>query len=346
MSHSSVDDFFGRQALEARGPETQGPRRRGLPLRRLRRIALAATLAVVVAAAGLVVAAYMTVNHLASSIHRIPGIVALTAAHQPAVPAVSRGSMTVLLTSSGLLPGGAHVRSGLIALVHLNAGRQSGAVVSVPADAVVRVPGHGRAELWDALRFGGPSLLIETVEKLTHVRIDHYSVMNFQGARNVVGAMNGVDVDVPYAFTSDGFAFHAGLNLLTSASVLPYVRQADVSQVIRTELQSNLIRAILDKIATDRMFVGTDWRVLHALAAAISVDSDFTNAQLESIALRLGHLQGREGTFITAPTTVGPDGSVNLVRQITDQLWAAIRNNSILQFAQQYPTTVTPIAPG
>jgi LCP family protein required for cell wall assembly len=350
MSDTSVDDFFSRQAREARGPEDERPgrpRRRGPGgrARRIRRIALAGGLGLVVVAASVVVAGYVTVSHYASAIHRISGIVALDAAHQPAVPAISHGSMTVLLTGSGVMLDGGDARSGLIALVHLNANGQSGAVVSIPANSVVDIPGHGRMQLWDALSLGGPSLLIETVENLTNVRIDHYSVLSFQGATNVVGAMNGINVDVPYAITSDGFTFHAGIDRLTAASVLPYVRQAAVSEVTRAELQSNLIRAILDKIAKDRLFVATDFRVLHAMTTALSVDSNFTNSQLESLALRLRHLQGDEGTFITAPTIGGSGGSVYLT-SLARQLWSAIKNDSVAQFAQQYPSTITPGAPG
>lgn len=347
MSDSSVDDFFSRQAQEARGPEAEHPvrRKKKKRARRLRRIALASALSLVVLAAGIVVAGYLTVNHIASSIHRIHGIMALDAAHQPVVPAGFRRGMTVLLTSSGVMPGAANVPSGLIALVHLNANQHGGAVVSIPADTLVNIPGRGRMELWNAQKIGGPSLLIRTVEDLTNVRINHYSVMSFQGATSVVGAMNGVNVDVPFTVTSDGYTFPAGIDHLTSRSVLPYVRQADVSQVGRTELQSNLIRAILDKIAADHMFVGTDWRVVHALAAAMSVDSNFSNSQLESLALRLGHLEGHDGVFITAPTTAGPGGSVVLVRRIATRLWRAVRTDSVMRFAREFPQTVTPGAP-
>jgi LCP family protein required for cell wall assembly len=346
MSDSSVDDFFSRQAQEARGPEAQRPvRRKKKRARRLRRIALASALSLVVLAAGIVVAGYLTVNHIASSVHRIHGIMALDAADQPVVPAAFRRGMTVLLTDSGVMPGAADVRSGLIALVHLNANQRGGAVVSIPADVLVNIPGHGRMELWNAEKIGGPSLLIRIVEDLTNVRIDHYSVMDFQGATKVAGAMGGVNVDVPFTITSDGYTFPAGIDHLTAASVLPYVRQADVSEVGRAELQSNLIRAILDKIATDRMFVGTDWRVVHALAAAMSVDSNFSDSKLESLALRLGRLRGHDGVFITAPTKAGPGGSVVLVRRIAGKLWQAIRTDSVMRFAREFPQTVTPGAP-
>jgi LCP family protein required for cell wall assembly len=285
------------------------------------------------------------VNRYASSIPRISGIAALDAARQPVMPVASRSSMTVLLTSSGVMPGTADGPGGLIAMVHLDADGHSGAVVSIPANSLVRVPGHGTTQLWNALKFGGPSLLIRTVEDLTNVRIDHFTVMNFEGAIQVIGAMNGVNIDVPFPVTSDGYAFPAGLDHLTAATVLPYLRQADVSDVIRAELQSNLIRAMLDKVVADRLFVASDVRVLHAMAAALSVDSNFTDSQLESVGLRLEHLQGRDGVFVAAPTTGGPGDSAILTQPVADRLWSAIRNDGVAQFARRFPYTVTPNAP-
>jgi LCP family protein required for cell wall assembly len=311
----------------------------------LRRVVLATGLSLVVLAAGVVVAGYLAVGHYASSIRRISGIMALDSAHQPVMPVRSRRSMTVLLTLSGVTPGRSGVQSGLIALVHLDADDRTGAVISIPASSLVRVPGHGTTQLWNALRFGGPSLLIETVEELTNVRIDHYSVMNFQGARSLIGAMGGVNVDVPFAFTSDGYTFPAGIDHLTAASVLPYLRQPGVSVAIRAELQGNLIRAMLDKAAADRMFVATDFRVLRAMVATLSVDSNFSDTQLESVALRLGYLPGHGGVFITAPTTGGPGNTAFLIEQVTGQLWEAIRKDSIAEFARQFPYAVTPGAP-
>ncbi len=355
MSGTSIDDFFSRQAREARGPES---RRKPKRLKVLRRIALAAAISLVVLVGAIVGGGYFAVNNLAGSVQRMHGIVALDAARRPAMPAATRRSMTVLLTSSARMPsqdggGGAdgsstapEALSGLIAIVHLDADNRSGGVVSIPANTVVNVPGHGRMRLWSTLKLGGPSLLITTVEDLTNIRIDHYSVLDFAGVVRVIRAMHGVNVDVPGTFTNRGFTFRAGIDHLTAADVLAYVRQPGVSQVIRTEKQQNLIRAMLDKIAQQRLFshVATDFRVLRAMAGSLSVDSNFTNSQLEGLALRLDDLKGSDGTFITAPTTAGPAGSVSLT-SLSGQLWSAIRDDSIAGFAARYPFTVTPIAP-
>jgi hypothetical protein len=55
-------------------------------------------------------------------------------------------------------------------------------------------------------------------------------------------------------------------------------------------------------------------------------------------------LRSGDGTFITAPIheVAGQD---HLDRVIDNQLWAAIRHDSIAAFAKKYPFTVTPVAP-
>jgi LCP family protein required for cell wall assembly len=364
MSETSADDFFSHQAREARGPEPKrSARRRSKRARVLRRIALASGIAVVVGAGAVVGGGYLAVNHLASSVHRIQGISALSAADQPVMPAASHKSTTMLLTGDSSLPahrGGSgedhsskvpEAISGLIAIVHLNANGRAAAVVNLPPNVVVRVPGHGKMELAKTLMLGGPSLLIRTVEQLTNVRINDYSVVDFAGLRSVVDALGGVDVVVPFDMVGEGVHFPKGVNHLTGADVLPYVKQADVSEIGREELQSGLIRAVIDKISEKKLFsrVGTDFRVLDAVARALSVDSNLSDHSLEMLALKLGDLKGENVTVLTAPTTGSPlsggDGAVFLKRKIANQLWSAIRHDSVAAFARKFPATLTPSAP-
>jgi LCP family protein required for cell wall assembly len=346
MSDTSTRDFYTRQAESARGPETHRPPGRGGRHKRLKRILIASGASLVVLIGAVVAGGYMFANHLAGKVHRIPNIVALDAKNQPAARS---GSMTILLTDTGVVPG-ANYETGLVELLHLNAGQGGGGSVSFPANLLVSVPGRGQMRLGQTLMVGGPSLMIRTLELLTNVRINHYAAVNFEGLPSVVGSMNGVNVDVPYTVTSDGFTFRAGVNDLNSADVLAYVRQTAVSQVGRTELQENLLRAIMDKIATHRYFVATNYRVLDAVVAALSVDSNMSNSELESLALQLGTLRGRDGVFIDVPTlgspTAGYSQPVRLRSGLGRKLWHAIRTDSLAAFAQQYPFTVTPGAPG
>jgi LCP family protein required for cell wall assembly len=344
MSDTSTKDFYTRQAANARGPETHRSSKGRGRHKRLRRILIASGASLVVLIGAVVAGGYFLANNLASKVHRIPNIMALDAKNQPA----GSGSMNILLTDTQVVPG-SNINTGLVELLHLNANHGGGGSVSFPANMLVDVPGYGRTELGRTLTLGGPSLMIRTLELLTNVRINHYAAIDFEALPSVVGSMNGVDVDVPYTITSDGFTFRAGENDLNSADALAYVKQTAVGQIVRTELQENLLRAILDKIASHRYFVATNYRVLDAVVAAVSVDSNMSNSELESLALQLGTLSGRDGVFIDVPTIGSPSAGytqpVRLNNALGRKLFRAIRNDSLAQFAREYPSTVAPGAP-
>ena len=82
--------------------------------------------------------------------------------------------------------------------------------------------------------------------------------------------------------------------------------------------------------------------VLRALVSMLTVDSNFSNSQVESLATQLRGLSG--STFITAPTQVAK-GSEVLEPAPSAALWSAIKNGTIAAFAQKYPTSVTAAAP-
>jgi LCP family protein required for cell wall assembly len=346
MPDTSSDDFYVQQAKEARGPDGSAPpQKRHQTLKRLALTSGATIVALVAVAVG---GGYMWANHEAGSVPRIQ-VAALDAKDQAAFADGRPGSSNILLTASGLFPR-QDAPTGLIELIHLNGDQQGGAVISFPANLLVRVPGHGKQRLGETLVLGGPSLMIDTVERLTGVRIEHYSRITLSGLAQVVGSMGCVDVNVPYPTTSFGIHFHAGVNCVTRVSALAYVRQVAVSQVTRTALQENLFRAVLHKIAARRYFLATDWHVIDAVVHAVSVDSDLSNSQLEHLALSLGHLSSRDGVSVDVPTVGSPDAGfttpVFLQKSLADRLWRAIRDDSVAQLTQRYPSLVTPIAPG
>jgi LCP family protein required for cell wall assembly len=315
--------------------QTRPRRRRGL------RIALVATASFVVLIGAVAAGGYLYVNHLASSIPRVHvQFGKLTAADRPI-----RGE-NVLITGNDVPAPGSTNRSGLIMVLHIDADHLAGGVVSIPPQTVVGVPGHGRTQIWNSLALGGPTLLVRTVENLTRVHLDHYARVDFPHVAHVVDVIGGVDVILPRNTTSDGFYFHTGVNHLNGAKALAYARQASLSEEGRVLRQQSLIRAVLRKLAARNLLTNpvTMYNVLHALIGMLTVDSDFTNLELVHLARELGGLDSRDGTFVTAPVHyVGTNGY--LEQPIADQLWAAIRQDSIAAFARKYPFTVTPVAP-
>ncbi len=330
----------GSAGGQARGRRPARPRR-GL------RVALVSLASFVVLLGAVAVAGYAFVNALAGSIQRVPvKFTKLEGATEPA------GATTVLLTSASE-PGS----SGLIMLLHLDAHDKRGGVVSISPQTLVQVPGHGLKPIDSTSRYGDPSLLVNTVEQLTHVKIDHYARINFTGVSNLLDVIGGVNVTLPketVAMPSVTLAkktvtkehtFHAGINHLNGITAVSYVRNPSLSPDARVLLQQSLLRAILDKIAKGHLLANplTAVRVVHATAAMLTVDSNFTNSEVESFATRLESVGGSAGTFETAPThTVS--GAVCLNSSLSNKLWAAIRHDSIAAFAAEHPATITPAA--
>jgi len=332
-------------SAQGRPKGSHGRKRRGL------RIAIASLTSLVVVAAAIVVGGYLFLSHLAGNVQRIPvKFTKFDAASQPAGYSDYGGAMTVLITGEDLGPtGDKHITrptpSGLIMLLHVNASGYNGGVVSIPPQSIVPVPGHGRMQIEQALKIGGPSLLVQTVQDLTHVQINHYARIDFAHVDRVVNAMSGVDVTLPDVTDSFGHVFHLGINDLNGLTALEYAREPNLSEEQRVLRQQSLMRAVVRKLVHRHLLSNplTDYRVLHALIGMLTVDSNFTTRELEHLAMEIRGLTG-SADYVTAPVH-SVNGQVRLDTRITRQLWAAIRQDAIAAFAKKYPFTVTPSAP-
>lgn len=333
-------------------PSQSGPVPPALGRRRGLRIALLSLAAFVVLAGAVAGGGFLFVNHMAGSIQRIHvRFTRLDAASRPAGGYDGYGSaMTVLITGEGIGPTGdagppGPSDSGLIMLLRCNASGYSDGVVSIPPQAVVWVPGHGRTAIQNALTYGGPSLLVQTVQQLTHVQIDHYARIDFNHVDSVVNAMGGVTVQLPDQTDGFGHIFHVGVNYLTGVTALDYAREQNLTEEGRVLRQQSLIRAVIRKLEHRHLLSNpvTDYHVLHALISLLTVDSNFTTAELEQLAVQVRDMAG-SAEYVTAPVHVA-GGQVYLDGRISAQLWAAIRQDAITAFAGKYPFTVTPAAP-
>jgi LCP family protein required for cell wall assembly len=315
------------------------PRRRKRHPWRIALVSLGSLLGLVVV---LAVGGYAYVNHVASSIPRV------NVAHL--VAAGSGSGQTFLVTSSQLGPTGVAVQdpslpddSNIVMLLHINADGKQGGAVGIPDTALVNLPGLGTHPLSYALQTGGPSLLVQTVSQFTGVPINHYARIDFSHIASLVNAIGGVDVTIPKASTSFGHTFNAGVNHLTGVTAIYYAREPSLDDLARTLRQENFVRAVLNKIADDHLITNpvTMVRVLNSITSALTVDSNMTNSGIESLARQFGSLSSSAGTFVVTPThTV--NGHLVLDTALADQLWTAVKQDSIAAFAEKQPSTVTP----
>jgi LCP family protein required for cell wall assembly len=331
---ASSEPSAGRASDQAAEP--------GKRKRRLRRgvlVSLASLLAVAIAAA---VGIYAYVNHAVSSIPRI---------HVGGLAGTGLGSSgeTFLITGAPWEPTGTAVQgirpqwTKLFLLLHINPDGRAGGVVAIPGDVMVQVPGVGTEPLWIAFKTGGPTLLVSTVTQLTGVPINHYAEINLTHLTKLIDAVGGVNVTIPAASTSYGHLFSTGVNHLTGITATYYDLDPSISDEVRTLRQENLLRAILLKIANEHLLTdpATAIRLLNAITGTLTVDSNMSNSDIESLARKLSSLGSSAATFVVAPTLT-LHGELVPNTAVADQLWTAIKKNSIANFATAFPATVTP----
>ena len=68
---------------------------------------------------------------------------------------------------------------------------------SIPRDTRVAIKGHNQDKINHAMAYGGIPLILDSVENLLNIKIDHYVKVNFDGFINVIDALGGVNIEVP-----------------------------------------------------------------------------------------------------------------------------------------------------
>lgn len=344
---SALDD--DTELIPALGQATPPPRpRRG------RRIAAVLGVVVLLLAGLLAGVAFMFSENLGNNIDRVPGV--FVGLDESVRPAASE-ALTFLLVgtdtrsevpTTGEAAGGGvgGDRSDVLMLATVDPSRTTASVVSIPRDSWVDIPGHGMNKINAAYAFGGPSLLIQTVENLTQLRVDHFGVIDFAGFESMVDAVGGIDVSISEATSNAGVEFRQGLNRLDGAEALAFVRQryelAD-GDLDRAQRQQAVLRALLRKAASGGTFSNPAafYNLLDATTHSVGVDDTLTNGGLRALALEMTGLRPSGVTFLLAPVAglgrEGPQSVVYLDREISDELWNAVRNGRAQDYATAHP---------
>jgi LCP family protein required for cell wall assembly len=232
-------------------------------------------------------------------------------------------------------------RTDAIMLLHLTADRKSAYVMSIPRDSWVNVPGHGTNKVNSAFSLGGPTLMVQTIEQLTNVRIDHVTIVDFEGFKQITDALGGVTITVPKTVTSDKQGtIKAGTYTMDGETALTYVRQrynlpgGDFDRVKR---QQNWIRAVMLKLMSQGTLTNPFKlnSAMNALTKSLSIDDAFTSDEMRDLALSARGLRAGDVTFLTVPvagTGWSPDHEqsiVNLDKEAGAGLFEAIRKDEV-----------------
>ncbi len=112
----------------------------------------------------------------------------------------------VIGTDGGTAPGrgNAH-RSDSLMLVRTDPGKHLLFYLSIPRDLRVDIPGYGPAKINAASQIGGPALTLATVRAFTGLPVNHVVVVDFDGFRKLIDALDGIEVNVPKRILSNKF---------------------------------------------------------------------------------------------------------------------------------------------
>jgi LCP family protein required for cell wall assembly len=209
--------------------------------------------------------------------------------------ALLSNSTTILVigTDGGSAPGrGTSRRADSLMLVRTDPSKHRLFYLSIPRDLRVEIPGHAPSKINAADEIGGPALTLATVRAFTGLPINHVVVANFDGFRELIDALGGIDINVPKPILSDkfdcpytrkrcetwqGWRFAKGPQHMNGRRALVYSRirsnRLDPSDtdISRTGRQQAVVQAIGSKITSFRMFLRLPF-IGHSLAAPLATD--------------------------------------------------------------------------
>jgi len=249
-------------------------------------------------------------------------------------------TILIIGTDGGKAPGRSDARrSDSLLLLRTEPSSHRISYLSIPRDLRVDIPGYGSAKINAANQLGGPALTIATVRALTGLSIDHVVIFDFDGFRELIDAIGGVDIDVPRRIQSnafdcpykparcqswDGWRFAKGKQHMDGRRALVYSRirtnklNAADNDVTRVGRQQAVADAVGDKIAS----VGTFFRLPFSgdsLAAPLITDlSAWELAQFGWVRVRAGsslhcRLGGEPSSFGGESVLLGSEDNVDVI---------------------------------
>jgi LCP family protein required for cell wall assembly len=181
-------------------------------------------------------------------------------------------------------------RSDTTILLHLSADHRSATAMSIPRDLMVDVPGCRRTEggrsrpmfaMFNyAFQVGGSACTIRTVERMTNIRVDHHMVVDFHGFKEMVDAVDGVEICLtkPIRDKAAKLRLPAGKVTLDGEQALGYVRArkslGDGSDTDRMERQQRFLAALVHKVRSNDVLLNPVrlYPVLDAATSSLTTD--------------------------------------------------------------------------
>jgi LCP family protein required for cell wall assembly len=234
-----------------------------------RRLLAGAALIVVAAAAATAVAAFHEVDKISTAL----GIGPELELGDELQIADAGDPQTIMLIGSDernktANDAGGGARSDTIILVRLDPEKEATALMSLPRDLKVEIPGHGIDKINAAYSIGeqtgvgGPKLTLQTVKKTMGLGINHVIEVNFDGFVKGINAIGCVYLDIDRRYYNDGIAatdyapidLQPGYQKLCGRDALDFARfRHEDSDLVRGARQQELLREAKNRIGVSKL---------------------------------------------------------------------------------------------
>jgi LCP family protein required for cell wall assembly len=199
-------------------------------------------------------------------------------------------------------------RTDTIMLLHTGSGPNL--LVSLPRDSIVDIPGVGQDQKINAAyAYGGPELLVETIESETGVRVDSYIEIGFAGFVNVVDAVGGIEICPKEAMKdpqANNLDIKKGCQEADGVTALGYARSRKTSalgDIDRARRQREVVGAVGSEAASP-------WSVINPLryarlnsagAESLAVGEDTGPIDTARFAWAMTRVSGKNGITCSVP---------------------------------------------
>ena len=172
--------------------------------------------------------------------------------------------INIMLVGQDRRPGEPRSRSDVMLLVTVNTNTRQVTMTSFLRDLYVQIPGYMNNRINVPYLLGGAELLFDTLEMNFGIRPDYFVEVDFNGFKDVVDVIGGVDMELTekevnhlnnneamYGFAEESWELKPGKNHLTGAQALSYARIRKIDPTgdfARTERQRRMIMAIVDEV--------------------------------------------------------------------------------------------------
>jgi polyisoprenyl-teichoic acid--peptidoglycan teichoic acid transferase len=277
-----------------------------------KRILLGAFLIVLAAAGATSVAAFHEVNRVVNAFRESPQ---LQLGNDLAIPAPGKPQTIMLIGSDARVKGasgyGGGQRSDTIILIRLDPSKKATALLSIPRDLKVSIPGHGINKINAAYEDGGPKLTLETVKEITGLRINHVISVNFLGFVDAVNRLGCVYMDIDHRYYNPGGSYAAinlqpGYQRVCGRDALSFVRFRHTdTDLVRGSRQQQFLAQMKQQISIGTLF-GERSKLLKIFGKYTRSDIHSTSSVLRLLKLALASANKPVEQVPFSPVNLGP----------------------------------------